>query len=138
MVDRRWINILLIIERYLAPMQVLCPHDEELWHKVQQGDEPAYHALYNRYGKILLSAILKLVQNREDAEDPLQDVFLTIWEGGSKMNIKDSVFSYLYSVMRYKTPSLRYLSNKELSAKHTAAWQMIRESEGLIRMDQPA
>jgi len=111
-------------------MQVLYPHDDELWLKVQQGDEPAYHALYNRYGKVLLSAIIKLVQNREDAEDLLQDVFLTIWEGGSKMKIKDNVFSYLYSVMRYKT--LRYLSNKEISAKHTAAWQMIRESEGLI------
>jgi RNA polymerase sigma-70 factor (ECF subfamily) len=44
--------------------------------KVMQGDNQAFAALIERYQHMVFTLALKIVKNREDAEEVAQDVFI--------------------------------------------------------------
>ena len=45
-----------------------------------EGDREAFSRLYDRLSNVVFSTALSVLNNREAAEDVLQEVFLTIWE----------------------------------------------------------
>ena len=50
--------------------------DEELISRFQNGDEQAYIALVNRYKDKLINFVYRLVNDRDQAEDIIQDTML--------------------------------------------------------------
>jgi RNA polymerase sigma-70 factor (ECF subfamily) len=54
------------------------PHKEVI-EKAKQGDQNAMHRLYVLYSKALLNTAFRILNNREDAEDVLQDAFIKIF-----------------------------------------------------------
>ena len=90
--------------------------DPELWLLIRQGDEFAYKELYVRYFDVLFASIIQRIADRQIAEDILQDVFLTLWEKRESIELREKLFSYLYSITRFKV--IRYLRQKMLSEKH--------------------
>ena len=52
----------------------------ELLKRIGQGDRRSFEALYDRFSGILFSTAFRVLNNREAAEDVLQDVFIQIWE----------------------------------------------------------
>jgi RNA polymerase sigma-70 factor, ECF subfamily len=46
---------------------------------LQQGSEEAYHYLVDRYSAMLFGVIGRIVHEKEDAENILQDAFVKIW-----------------------------------------------------------
>jgi RNA polymerase sigma-70 factor (ECF subfamily) len=53
--------------------------DQDLIAQVAAGDREAFARLYDRYAPRVLGLILKIVRNRTDADDVLQEAFLQIW-----------------------------------------------------------
>lgn len=53
--------------------------DTELMERVRCGDEAALSALYDRYGGLILTVALRIVGDRELAEEVMQDSFLRVW-----------------------------------------------------------
>lgn len=53
--------------------------EAQLLARIAQGDRLAFSQLYDRYAGILYSTILRVLNNPEEANDVLQDVFLQIW-----------------------------------------------------------
>jgi RNA polymerase sigma-70 factor (ECF subfamily) len=53
--------------------------DTDLLHAIARGDEAALAALYDRYSAILLGLLLRILRDRPEAEDVLQEVFLQVW-----------------------------------------------------------
>ena len=53
--------------------------DAELLSAVARGDRDAYAAVYARYGRILLGLLMRILGDRAEAEEVLQDVFLQVW-----------------------------------------------------------
>ena len=51
-------------------------NDNELISKVLSGDHQAYAGLVNRYQNYVFTLTLRMVKNREDAEEVAQDVFI--------------------------------------------------------------
>ena len=51
-----------------------------LLHRVAQGDRRGFAELYDRFSGVLFSTAYRVLNNREAAEDVLQDVFIQIWE----------------------------------------------------------
>lgn len=96
-------------------------NDTELWQLVKQGDHAAYEVLYQRYMEVIFAGIFKHLDSRADAEDIMQDVFLSIWEQRQTIDLKYKFFSYLYSVTRYKT--YKYLKDKKLTARYEILWK---------------
>ena len=53
--------------------------DRELSDRLAQGDREALGLLYARYGSAVYAAILKLVRDRAEADEVLQEAFLEAW-----------------------------------------------------------
>ncbi len=47
---------------------------------LKAGDDKAFAALYDAYSSLLFGVIVRIVGQREDAENLLQDCFVKIWE----------------------------------------------------------
>jgi RNA polymerase sigma-70 factor, ECF subfamily len=101
-------------------MAVNNQHDTELWERVRQNDRAAFEVLYRRYVTVIFTGVFKHIPNRADAEDITQDVFLSIWEQRHTIDLKYKLFSYLYSVTRYKT--FHYIREKKLVARYETLW----------------
>jgi RNA polymerase sigma-70 factor, ECF subfamily len=60
--------------------QFLATHDEaNLLEQLRAGNDDAYTHLYDRYERLLYGVILRIVGNRNDAENLVQDSFVKIW-----------------------------------------------------------
>jgi len=54
-------------------------HDISLLERIIAREAEAVDALYDRHSRLLFGLILRILGNRDEAEDALQDVFLQIW-----------------------------------------------------------
>ena len=53
--------------------------DIALIDRILAGDQSAVAVLYDRHNRLLFSLILRIVRDRSEAEDVLQEVFLRVW-----------------------------------------------------------
>lgn len=108
--------------------------DFQLWSSIQQGDTDAFKQLHDSYYNILFSRILQHIPDRQDAEDILQDTFYTLWQDREKIDIKSSLFSYTYSIMRFKV--LRHMQGKQKTREQNHAWiSLFQEEEDSMDVD---
>lgn len=56
-----------------------CPEDEMLMLRIQKGDEQALGLLLDRYAHAVLGIGLKVLRDREEAEELVQDVFFQVY-----------------------------------------------------------
>ena len=57
--------------------------DAELMERVRRGDETALAALYDRYAGLILTVALRIIGDRELAEEVMQDSFLRVWNASN-------------------------------------------------------
>ncbi|MGJ8725346.1 MAG: sigma-70 family RNA polymerase sigma factor [Roseibacillus sp.] len=57
---------------------------EELLARVAQGSTEAFSQLYDEFSSALLGITLGILKNRAEAEEALQDIFVTIWNSADK------------------------------------------------------
>jgi RNA polymerase sigma-70 factor (family 1) len=76
--------------------------DEDLLLKISASDRRAFSTLYNRYWEPLFVNAAKVLRGAEEAEDVLQDVFLSLWKRRTELKITGSVAAYLHTSVRYK------------------------------------
>lgn len=74
--------------------------DNELTALLRQGDQMAYTELFERYKGILYSHAYHLLEDHDEAEDIIQDLFLTLWHKRFEIEINTSLSSYLYVTLR--------------------------------------
>jgi RNA polymerase sigma-70 factor (family 1) len=87
--------------------------DGQLLSCMLQDDERAYTVLYNRYWKkLLVQAFLKL-QNREEAEDMVQQVFVNLWKRRHQLQIQHSFATYVAAMLKYEIIRKLSIQNRE-------------------------
>jgi RNA polymerase sigma-70 factor, ECF subfamily len=72
--------------------------DLELVKKAKQGDQVSMGILVNRYSKRVYNLALRIVRNKEEAEDVLQDTFLTVVAKLDTFDGRSSFFTWLYRI----------------------------------------
>lgn len=72
--------------------------DEQLMQQVQQGAEPAFNELYQRYSQRLLFFLYKMIGEEAKAQDLLQDVFLKVVEAPQKFDTKKPFKTWIFTV----------------------------------------
>lgn len=75
-------------------------HDSELVMLANNGDEKAMEALYFRYRGYVYALAFRIVGNREDASDVLQDVFAYFFRKFPGFEMKSRIKTFLYPVVK--------------------------------------
>lgn len=75
--------------------------DSGLIHRLQSRDPKALSELYDRYGRLVYSLILRIVRNPSLAEDLVQETFLRIWNRAGSFDAERGVIgSWVLTVAR--------------------------------------
>ena len=72
--------------------------DNEYIGKVLGGDVGAYAMLVSKHKNLVFSIVLKIVSNREDAEEIAQDVFLKAYQSLGTFERKSKFSTWLYRI----------------------------------------
>lgn len=67
---------------------------------VRQHDERAFTEIYNRYKGVLFVHAYRMLENAEEAQDIIQDLFTMLWSRRSEIMITGSLSSYLYAAVK--------------------------------------
>jgi RNA polymerase sigma-70 factor (family 1) len=76
--------------------------DQELVALLKQGDELALSALYMRYWDKLLVVAGNRLDDLEEAEEAVQDVFFSLWQRREMLELKHSLATYLAVAVKYR------------------------------------
>ena len=63
---------------------------QALLYRISNGEAEALSTLYHRLARPLYSQALKILSNRAEAEEVIQDVFLSIWKNAEKFDIEQA------------------------------------------------
>ncbi|MCI9413802.1 MAG: sigma-70 family RNA polymerase sigma factor [Clostridiales bacterium] len=69
--------------------------------RFQHGDEAAFQEFYQETAQVQYCRILRLIDNPSDADDLLQQVYLTFWQKAKQLDNPVAAIAYLDSVTRY-------------------------------------
>jgi RNA polymerase sigma-70 factor (ECF subfamily) len=72
--------------------------DNDYIGRVLSGDVSAYASLVAKHKNLVFSIVLKIVNNREDAEEISQDVFLKAYQSLSTFERKSKFSTWLYRI----------------------------------------
>lgn len=88
--------------------------DQLLINQLKNKDEKALSMLYDKYSSAIYGVIIRILKNEEQAQDVLQDTFLTVWNKGYLYDSeKGRFYTWIYRIARNKSlNSLR--KNKKL------------------------
>ena len=94
-------------------------HDIELLKSIAAKDDAALALLYDRYRIILFGLLMRILNNREEAEDVLQEAFLQVWRKAADFDEnRGRPFTWLVTLARSRgIDRVRTLSARERLAK---------------------
>jgi len=94
-------------------------NDVELLKAIAARDEAALAQLYDRYDRILFGLLMRILNNREEAEDVLQEVFLQVWRKAADFDeTRGRPFTWLVTLARSRgIDRLRTLAARERVAE---------------------
>lgn len=70
--------------------------EKELYRKLKAGDEKAFKTIFLKYYPSLCHFAFHFLNDREIAEETVQDLFVKIWEKRETINIESSIKHYLF------------------------------------------
>lgn len=66
---------------------------------MRKGDHAAFEQLFKLHYERLCGYAFRLLHNREDAKDIVQDIFCQLWDNREKLEVKVSLDAYLYKMV---------------------------------------
>jgi RNA polymerase sigma-70 factor, ECF subfamily len=90
--------------------------DEVLFDKVKQDDNAAFESLFRTYYATLSHYACAILQDLDEAEEIVQDVFVKIWEKRTQLTIETSFKAYIYQSVKNKC--LNHIRNKKTQNSH--------------------
>ena len=102
--------------------------DQELTTLLHEGDERAFTEIYDRYHSLLYIYAHKKLNDKQEAQDIIQEVLTTLWIRRFDFSMQTSLPSYLFTSVRNK--SLDLFSHKKVEARYLASLQNFIEDTG--------
>lgn len=91
-------------------------NQDKLLAGLKNGDKSTFEELYREYYAPLCYYCMRYVENDEDSEEIVQDLFVKLWEKHEDLEVNTSLNAYLYrAVQNY---ALNYLSKKKTREKY--------------------
>jgi RNA polymerase sigma-70 factor (family 1) len=76
--------------------------DEALLTRMADGEQEAFALLYRRHWEPLFITTVRVILNKEDAEDIVQEVFASLWNRRTALNLTGPLGAYLRTSVKYK------------------------------------
>ncbi len=93
--------------------------DHELAELMRDGEDAAFTEIYTRYWKKLLTvAINKTDGNVEEAEEIVQDIFVSLWKRRDELELSSNFENYLAASVKYRV--IKNLARKDLRRRYEA------------------
>lgn len=84
---------------------------EEDFKKLKTGDKDSFDLLYQGYYLVLYRTALLILGNKEDAEDVLQDTFVSIYKNAKTLSDFEKLRPWIFSILK-NTSYTRYKKRK--------------------------
>lgn len=75
-------------------------NEQDLLAEVSRGDEDAFLQLYDTHWEYLFVYVSGLLKDKDDAEDVLQELFITIWQSRDRLLHIHDLKSYMWKAAR--------------------------------------
>jgi len=117
--------------------------DDDLLQAVARGDESALTALYDRYRLILFGLILRILHDRQEAEDVLQEAFLQVWRRANDFDrSRGRTFTWLVTIARSRAlDRLRMLGSRSRLIdpdNETVSHEVVDPAQDMARSEEGA
>jgi len=89
--------------------------DEEVIARVLKGDQSAFALLVEKYQNYIFTLVLRFIENREDAEEIAQDVFVKAYRSLADFRGDSKFSTWLFTITR--TTCLSFLRKKKLDTQ---------------------
>ncbi|WP_270087598.1 RNA polymerase sigma factor [Sphingobacterium sp. SYP-B4668] len=76
--------------------------DKELFVELNRDNTLAFSVLFDRYSDVLFRFIFKRTGSVSDSQDILQEVFLSVWNKRTKIEVGESLYPYLFRASKYE------------------------------------
>src|ERR1700720_1416946 len=108
-------------------MRLAATSEELLWKNVLSGDHRSFNELFEKYWEPFFQYAYKILQNREDTEELVQEFFIHLWNSRERLPQLQTVPAYLFSALKH--PLLNQLPKK----KHRlTSLEWVKENESLL------
>ncbi|MET3880209.1 RNA polymerase sigma-70 factor [Chitinophaga sp. OAE865] len=75
--------------------------DASLLELMKKDDQEAFTTIYNKYWYPLMQHVMKAVRIYSEAEDIVQEIFVSIWKNRARLEIRAALSTYLFNSGRY-------------------------------------
>jgi len=110
--------------------------NNDLLERIKEGDENAFKALFDLYGRKVYQFVSNYVKNSADAEDITQNVFIKIWQTRNRIDPSRSFKAFIFKVAYHIT--IDHIRSKaanefvELSSLNDDAWTENAGADDLV------
>lgn len=121
-------------------------NDTALAEKFRLGDDAAFREIYIRYDKLLFIFALRKLEDRDEAMDVVQDIFMWVLRNREKFAVNTSLSSYLYKsvlhkildIFRHQKTIRRYIDQGEhyIEVDSQETDYLIREKQVMEMIDR--
>ena len=91
------------------------PPDEEIINRILKGEQSAFAVLVEKYQNYIFTLVLRFTENREDAEEIAQDVFVKAYRSLADFRGDSKFSTWLFTITR--TTCLSFLRKKKLDTQ---------------------
>ena len=96
-------------------------NDLELTTLMKSGDHEAYTEIYNRFKSVLYVHAYNKLRNIEEAKDVVQDLFVSLWNNRTTLDLTGQLSSYLYQSVTNRV--FRVIERQGLASDHLGSVQ---------------
>lgn len=97
--------------------------DNELFIRLQADDRKAYAEIFERFWPLLHRFVWRMLNDRDDATDVVQDVFVVLWERREELDAGGSLKTYLYTVAKNRV--LLFIRRSKMAAQYLTHQQQV-------------
>ncbi len=94
----------------------LFPDDEKLFHLLCKGNKAAFNQIYDLYWQRLFLYVAKAIQDKEAAEDIVQEIFVSLWIRREEIADQRTLSGYLFTAARFK--GISYIQDRLKKGRH--------------------
>ena len=109
--------------------------EREIFGWIKKGDEKAFSSLFHKYYGLLCAYAAKIIDDKDAAEELVQEFFVKLWEKREQLSVETSVNNYLFRSV--KNHCVNYIQHNKIKLKYARSVTEDTESQITEEFDFP-